>query len=172
MKKYDIIFSDLDGTLIKTISGETFPKGIWDMKIRFEVLDKIKELKPNFLFIVSNQGGIEKGFVNEYHFCAKLGFIVHSIEEYCDIPVDYYYCSSNDIGDFNRKPNFGMLQKALSDYLLDEYNNLIYYKSEMIIIGDASGKPGQFSDSDKKTAENFGIDYLDVEDFCKINFND
>ena len=42
----------------------------------------------------------------------------------------------------------------------------------MLMIGDASGKPGQFSDSDKKTAENFGIDYLDVEDFCKINFND
>ena len=25
MKKYNIIFSDLDGTLINTISGETFP---------------------------------------------------------------------------------------------------------------------------------------------------
>ena len=24
MKKYDVIFSDLDGTLINTISGETF----------------------------------------------------------------------------------------------------------------------------------------------------
>ena len=30
---------------------------------------------------------------------------------------------------------------------------------------DASGKEGQFSDSDKKTAENFGIDYMDVNDF-------
>lgn len=38
-------------------------------------------------------------------------------------------------------------------------------KSQMIMIGDASGKPGDFSDSDKKCAENFGIDYLDVEDF-------
>ena len=28
MKKYNIIFSDLDGTLINTISGETFPKNI------------------------------------------------------------------------------------------------------------------------------------------------
>ena len=35
------------------------------------------------------------------------------------------------------------------------------------MIGDASGKEGQFSDSDKKTAENFGIDYMDVEDFVK-----
>lgn len=35
-------------------------------------------------------------------------------------------------------------------------------------VGDASGKEGQFSDIDKKTAENFGIDYLDVEDFVKL----
>lgn len=26
MKKYNVIFSDLDGTLINTISGETIPK--------------------------------------------------------------------------------------------------------------------------------------------------
>lgn len=165
MSKYKILFTDLDGTLIDTISGETFPKGIWDMKIKFDVLDKIKELKPKFLFIVSNQGGIEKGFVNEYHFCTKLGFIVHSIEEYCNIGVDYYYCSTNDKDDENRKPNYGMLEDALKEY------DIPCNKSEMLMIGDASGKPGQFSDSDKKTAENFGIDYLDIEDFCKISFN-
>ena len=44
-------------------------------------------------------------------------------------------------------------------------HNIIARKDEMLMIGDASGKEGQFSDSDKKTAENFGIDYLDVEDF-------
>ena len=33
------------------------------------------------------------------------------------------------------------------------------------MIGDASGKKGQWSDTDKKTAENFGIDYMDVDDF-------
>ena len=166
MKKYKIIFCDLDGTLIDTISGETFPKGIWDMKIKFDVLDKIKELKPKFLFIVSNQGGIEKGFVNEYHFYSKLAFITHSIEEYCNIAVDYYYCSSNNKDEENRNPNYGMLEDALMEY------DISYDKSEMLMIGDASGKSGQFSDSDKKTAENFGIDYLDVEDFCKTNFND
>ena len=35
------------------------------------------------------------------------------------------------------------------------------------MIGDASGKEGQFSDSDKRSAENFGIDYMDVEDFIE-----
>lgn len=39
------------------------------------------------------------------------------------------------------------------------------------MIGDASSKPGQLSYSDKKTAENFCIDYLDIEDFLKTNFN-
>ena len=33
MKEYKVIFADLDGTLIETISGETFHKGIWDMKL-------------------------------------------------------------------------------------------------------------------------------------------
>ena len=40
-------------------------------------------------------------------------------------------------------------------------------KRNMLMIGDASGKEGQFSDSDKKCAENFGIDYMDVADFTK-----
>lgn len=34
------------------------------------------------------------------------------------------------------------------------------------MIGDASGKEGQLSDSDKKTAENFGCEYMDVDDFA------
>lgn len=41
-------------------------------------------------------------------------------------------------------------------------------KQEMLMIGDASGKEGDFSDSDKKCAENFGIDYIDVRDFLNL----
>lgn len=33
------------------------------------------------------------------------------------------------------------------------------------MVGDASGLPGQFSDSDKVCAENAGIDYMDVIQF-------
>ena len=43
---------------------------------------------------------------------------------------------------------------------------------KMLMIGDASGKEGQFSDSDKKTAENFCVDYMDVEDFVNTNWED
>ena len=36
------------------------------------------------------------------------------------------------------------------------------------MIREASGLEGQFSDSDKKTAENFGIDYMDVSEFVNV----
>ncbi len=49
MENYQIIIADLDGTLIKTLSRETFPKGVWDMQLRFDVLDKIKEMSPQYL---------------------------------------------------------------------------------------------------------------------------
>ena len=167
MKKYNVIFSDLDGTLIKTISGETFPKGIWDMQIRFEVLDKIKEVKPEYLLIVSNQGGIEKGFVNQNHFSIKLDYICASIMEYCNCHCYAMYCLTNDKSDPCRKPNVGMLNYLTELHVGDDFD---YIKQKSLMIGDASGKEGQFSDSDKKTAENFGIDYMDVEDFVNTDW--
>lgn len=166
MKKYNVIFSDLDGTLINTISGETFSKGIWDMKFKFDVLDKIKEIKPEYLLIVTNQGGIESGFVNAYNFRAKLEYITRAISEYCDCKCYGTYCSSNDKLNPHCKPNTGMLEDLLKNTVGYNFN---YIKSVSLMIGDASGKEGQFSDSDKKTAENFGIDYMDVDDFVNMH---
>lgn len=171
MKKYKILFADLDGTLIDTISGETFPKGIWDMKFRFEVLDVIKRLSPEWLLIASNQGGIEKGFINGNSFEAKIQYVAVAIEDYTDgkTNVKWEFCPHNDKDFYTRKPNAGMLYKLI--YAADWVNvfkfgkKIKYDKTEMLMIGDASGKPGQWSDTDRKTAEDFGIDYMDVEDF-------
>ena len=169
MKECDVIFSDLDGTLIKTISGETFPKGIWDMKIRFEVLDKIKEIKPKCLLIVTNQGGIEKGFVNRRNFEFKMEYLCRSIKEYIEIPVEYSYCEKNDPTYKFRKPNTGMLNPLIYKMMNRGIIEIGTETDKMLMIGDASGKEGQFSDSDKKTAENYGIDYMDVEDFINMD---
>ena len=172
MKKYDIIFSDLDGTLIKTISGETFPKGIWDMQIRFEVLDKIKEIKPKCLLIVTNQGGIEKGFVNKRNFEFKMEYLCRSIKEYTGIPIEYIYCEKNDPTCKYRKPNTGMFNPLMYKMMNRGIIENDIETDKMLMIGDASGKEGQFSDSDKKTAENYYIDYMDVEEFVNTNWED
>lgn len=139
------------------------------MQIKFDVLDKIRELKPEYLLIVTNQGGIEKGFIDEWRFGQKLGYICSSIEEYCGCEkVFSCYCPSNNKTDPNRKPNTGMLENLIKTFVEPFVrHNFDYIKSKSLMIGDASGKEGQFSDRDKKCAENFGIDYLDVNDFVK-----
>ena len=169
VKNKKILFADLDGTLIETISGETFPKGIWDMKLRFDVLDAIKKLNPSYILIASNQGGIESGFVNTLNFRAKSEYITRAIREYCGIECYAMYCETNDRSDPYRKPNTGMLHSLLEKYIGDDFEEI---KPKSLMIGDASGKECQFSDSDKKTAENFGIDYMDVDDFINTNWED
>ena len=163
MKK--IIFIDLDGTLIDTASGETFPKGIWDLWIDWAVWKALKEYayqnETDSIFVVSNQGGIEEGYVHEYAFEAKFNYILCALEEYTGVNVQGEYCSSNDKNNKFRKPNTGMLE-----YLLEEAY-VVCDKEEMIMIGDASGKTNQFSDSDLKTALNFGIHYMDVSDLLE-----
>lgn len=162
LKAKKIIFCDLDGTLIETISGEVFPKGIWDMRIKFDVLDAIKKLNPDYILIVSNQGGIEKGFVDAHNFRAKSEYITRAICEYCDCKCYGMHCETNNKSDIYRKPNTGMLESLMERYVGDDFDHI---KQKSLMIGDVSGKEGQFSDSDKKTAENFGIDYIDVDDF-------
>lgn len=168
MKQYKVLFCDLDGTLIETLSGETFPKGIWDMKFKFKVLDAIKKLSPQCVLIVTNQGGIEKGFVNRRNFEFKMEYIIRSIKEYNNIFTEYSYCDNNDKNYHYRKPNIGMLDSMFNKVNINWFKGENINKSDCLMIGDASGLEGQWSDTDKKTAENFGIDYLDVNDFVKI----
>lgn len=167
MKKYKFLFCDLDGTLIKTVSGKTFAEDVTDFRIRKDVLDKIRELneasKLAFIAIVTNQGGIPQ-YVSENDFYAKLTAIKTFVCQYTKVPmVVADYCISLDADNEYRKPNTGMLTRVVRSYektFADKFNPY-----SALMIGDASGKPGQWSDTDKKTAKNFGIDYMDVEDF-------
>lgn len=167
-----VLFIDLDSTLIKTISGKTFPEDITDFRIQLPVLDKIIEKLPNLdsFYIVTNQGG-----VGTYYTKKDIETKLRTIEIFCqrylddhyNLPSDefimtgYQYCDSMNKTNHRRKPNAGMLE-----WFVKGYKEL--QKSQILMIGDASGKPGDFSDSDKKCAENFGIDYIDVRDFLKL----
>lgn len=158
MKKYNILFADLDGTLINPISKNTFPQGIWDMALNFDAFDAIKKMNPDYVFIVTNQGGIPK-FVSECAFETKLNYVKASLQSYCNIKtIDAMYCVSDNKDNIYRKPNIGMLDHLVKFYELTN-------KEDMLMIGDASGNPGNFSDSDKMAAENFGIEYKDINEF-------
>lgn len=165
-----ILFADLDGTLITTASGKTFAEDCTDFRVRKDVLDKIKAMPGlEYLAIVTNQGGVPQ-YISQHDVEVKIKGIVEFIRSYYaqtpfspdedGLKISAEYCASMEKGHPCRKPNTGMLENFLK-YSFNEGAD----KSVMLMIGDASGKEGQFSDSDKKCAENFGIDYLDVEDF-------
>lgn len=170
LKNKRVLFIDLDSTLIKTVSGKKFPEDISDFRIQLPVLNKIAEYLPNlkFVFIVTNQGGVGKYFT-EHDIETKLVAITRFVNLYLAnhignelLIADYEYCPSMNKRDIRRKPNVGMLEILCCKYSLMEG------KDDKLMIGDASGKPGDFADYDKKCAENFGIDYIDVRDFLNL----
>ena len=160
LKKKKVLFIDLDDTLIKTSSGETFAQDITDFRVRKDVLDKIRELNICRVAIVTNQGGIPD-FVSEEDFRAKLKAIEFFVFAYCKIAVSSHFCASVDDNDPRRKPNTGMLEEVWQSI-----PSSLRKRDLMLMVGDASGGDA-WSDTDLRTAENFSIDYMDINDFVK-----
>ncbi len=167
LENKDIVFIDLDSTLIETVSGKTFPLSIIDCKPIWKVWKLLKNWAKNanrkcYIFIVSNQGGIEKGLVKEEYFSCKINYISAALLDYIkneNLIVDCVYCPTENKEDNDRKPNIGMLEKSIHCHQLEYID-----KNKMVMIGDAGGREGDFSSSDLDCAINFGIDYLDVDD--------
>lgn len=168
LEEKKILFIDMDDTLIKTVSGKTFAEDITDFRIQLPVLEAIVKKLPNikYFFIVTNQGGVGTYFTKE-DIETKIYTILEFSKSYLldhmpsyDLTTDWLYCDSMDKENPMRKPNPGMLKRLVDYWCLNHRD-----KSVMLMIGDASGKEGDYSDSDKKCAENFGIDYIDVRNF-------
>ena len=162
LKKKKILFIDLDDTLIRTSSGETFAQDVTDFRLRKDVLDKIKSEAFMRVAIITNQGGIPQ-YISEEDFVAKIKTIEFFVFSYCKVAVSCHFCASMDKEDPRRKPNTGMLQEVMSTL-----PNGLRKKEVMLMVGDASGN-GAWCDSDLKRAENFGIDYMDINEFVNAD---
>lgn len=164
LRSEKVLFADLDGTIIVTKSGKTFPEDNEDWKFKEGILKALIKYNPTHLFIVSNQGGIEKGFVNRSEFVAKMDRIVHDLQLVLPkTKINYIYCPYNEKTHELRKPNTGMLEYFYHDYI----GNNDFNKRNALMIGDASGLNGNFSDSDYQCAKRFGIKYIDVQMFIE-----
>lgn len=158
------MFLDLDGTLIDTVSGKPFAEDVTDFRVRLAVLNKIRDMVRGGALrgvgIVSNQGGIPL-WVERIGFEAKLYAIERFVELYCGVETYGRYCDSMEPLHPRRKPNAGML-KEIHDMYFPQVQPY-----EMLMVGDASGLDDSFSDSDKRCAENYGIAYMDINQFLK-----
>ena len=153
------LFLDLDGTLITTRSGRAFPLHSEDWKFLPDTLKLIRRqyLEGFQLIIVTNQGGIEEGYITERAFILKIEAICKSLEKLLKLKknkVSYYYCKN--LVDYNRKPNPGIAYEAALDYELDLGNS--------IMVGDMV--------TDREFAKNAGIGtYYDVLDLPSLTLN-
>lgn len=82
-----VLFIDLDSTLIKTISGKTFPEDITDFRIQLPVLNKVIEKFPNLgnrVAMVEVKNSIRVGLT--------LIVLVFNIKYYEHTNILYYIC--------------------------------------------------------------------------------
>lgn len=158
-KKYYIAGFDLDWTIIKTKSGNVFPKDKYDWDIwNPQVLTKLEKLskEPDCLIvIISNQKGVgipNKKFLSVKDFKEK----INQIHKALGINFIFIAALQDDI---YRKPRIGSI-----DFLVDkEQIHIDIAKS--FYVGDMAGRPDDKTDTDIKFAKNLSVQFLTPEEF-------
>lgn len=157
---------DMDGTIITTKSGKSFPTSATDWRflngnIQRKYIQRLHE-EGNYIAIISNQGGIKDGFN-----CAAAVQIRTKVDEIIrqlGVPIDFICAIGKDISIY-RKPAPGMWD-FLSSIRCPNFN-----RSESIFVGDAAGRESSsstkkdFSDSDLKLALNLNVKFQTPEQF-------
>lgn len=150
-----ILFIDLDGTIIETVSGDTFPRDYNDWKLKPNTVKEIiKKKNLGYLVIlVTNQAGMQFGKVQIKPFTNKL----NSIQRKVGVEFDEIFIARTNRSPY-RKPEY----KALLANL--KAKGISVDRESSLMIGDAGGRDTDFSDSDKMFAEGMNITFVHVND--------
>jgi len=161
---------DLDNTLIKTKSGNVFPKDYNDWTWLYDnVPTTLQKLVQDDYSIVifTNQKGISKGKETIENFSIKIKNIIKELFKF-NVILDVLIATEDD---WYRKPMTGMWEFYLEHHKIDELDNSFY-------CGDAAGriytnkKLNDHSDSDIHFANNINLKFKLPEDvFQQTNPN-
>jgi len=144
---------DFDDTLVKTKTGRTFATSHNDWVLLYDqVTNKLREFhsKGYKIVIFSNQLGIGKMKMPEKTVTARIEDFMKEV----GVPIEVYCAITDDV---NRKPAIGMW---------DSLSRRGGVKKEgSFYVGDAAGRKGDFSCSDRKFASNVGLTFYTPEEF-------
>lgn len=152
---------DLDYTLIKTKSGNKFPKNKSDWEILYpNIPDKLSKLNKteSLIGIITNQ----KGLLNN----EKINDWIDKIKCILDvIRIDFIFASIID--DRYRKPMCGSFEYLKKFYININWDKILK-SNKIYYIGDACGRKTDFSDTDIKYAINCKFKFKTPETFFSI----
>jgi D-glycero-D-manno-heptose 1,7-bisphosphate phosphatase len=151
------VFLDRDGVLNKELGD--YVCRIEDFHILEHNFETLKELQDRgyLLIVITNQGGIAKGWYNE----KTLGKMhIKLAKTYKQQGVNFtemYYCRHNPLYNGNclcRKPGSIMLEKAIARFNIDKSKSYFIGDRERdVIAGKAAGVTGILIDSDQPISE-------------------
>lgn len=163
-----VIFCDFQDCLISSIDAQgkqgVVPRGIYDIYVRRDVIDKIRCFGPSWIFVLTNQN-VQRGTDQELSFCRMADYVCACVAELVGLPLANVRCVMKpglDPYDPCTKPGPGLIKIALS-----HIEGLGITKSDMVVIGSQSGFQGQ-SNRDSEMASSYGIDYVDVQQLISL----
>lgn len=160
-RKKKIIFCDVLDCLVETYQSNgkpgLIPRGIYDIRLRFEVWDKLGCFSPDRIyamvpkqFLLSSNGSDSWKIMLEYVIC--------SLSEYLRLPFSCcQILTQTTIG----QPKEEMIESILAKGKIN--------RKDAIQIGIESGLSGQ-NNRDKISAERCRIDYIDLGELMTIYF--
>src|SRR5271154_5346493 len=140
-----IVMFDLDGTIVKPISGKVHPQNASDWKWWSDnVIPKFQIIaKSCTIIIITNQAG----YKNHPEVLERIEEIFKQLYGACSpLYIEIYIAIDNDI---YRKPNTTIFEKYIWPKIT-KLNTILY-------VGDAAGREDDFSDSDRKFAFNIHL---------------
>ncbi|KAJ5947070.1 hypothetical protein N7466_000085 [Penicillium verhagenii] len=168
-KNRKIAAFDLDSTLIKTKSGNVFPRSADDWKwweATTTVILRKLHAQGYQLVIFSNQKKISiqkdvKAGKTESKSLAAFKEKIAAIMSILKIPMSVYAATEDDK---YRKPRTGMWEEFVDDWDLDVVG---IDKENSIFVGDAAGRPKDHSASDFGFAANLGLTFQTPDAFFR-----
>lgn len=143
-----IVAFDLDHTIVAPCNGGTHPTSYDDFEFMQGVIKKFAEFNSaaTEVIIFTNQGGFYK---------KKADLIIKrltAIMRALPFPIRIFMAVEN----YWRKPSPAMFDYFMENYV-ESHNDDIYF------VGDAAGRPGDFSATDRMFAMNCGMKFLTPE---------